>query len=164
MEGLISTFHIDWKLMLAQFVNFVIVFFVLYRFALKPLMNTMAERSATISKSLEQAKKIEDDIAATAETTKAAIKEAKQQSSEIIAAARHEAEGRKDTIVKEAEQKVAQVVAQAKVQIESEKQAMLEAVKGEAAQMIVMATEKILHHKLDEASDKKYINEMIKKL
>jgi F-type H+-transporting ATPase subunit b len=164
MESLIATFHIDWKLMIAQFVNFVIVFFVLYRFALKPLMKTMAERSATIAKSLEQAKKIEDDIAATAETTKAAIKDAKQQSAEIITAARHEAEGRKEVIIKEAEQKVAHVVAQAKVQIEAEKQAMLEAVRAEAAQLVVTATEKILHHKLDETSDKKYINEMIKKL
>ncbi len=164
MEELIQTFHIDWQLMLAQLVNFAIVFFVIYRFGLKPLLKTMTERSATIAKSLDQAKKIEEDIASTATTTKAAIKEAKDQSAEIIATARREAEGRKESIVKESEQKVAQVVSQAKVQIESEKQAMLEAVKAEAAQMIVVATEKILHHKLDEATDQKYINEMIKKL
>jgi len=164
MEELIQTFHIDWQLMLAQIINFAIVFFVIYRFGLKPVMKSMTERSATIAKSLDQAKKIEASIVATGETTAAAIKEAKQQAGEIITNARHEAESHKETIIAGAEQKVTQIVAQAKEQIESEKQAMLQAVKAEAATLIVMATSKVLQQKIDATTDRQLISDMIKKL
>ena len=57
MESIISTFHIDWKIIIAQAVNFGVVFIVLYIFALKPLSKLMAERSERISKGIDDAKK-----------------------------------------------------------------------------------------------------------
>ncbi len=56
MDSLISTFHIDWKLMVAQLINFVVVIIVLWVFALKPLKKLMDERGETIKGGLENAK------------------------------------------------------------------------------------------------------------
>lgn len=55
MDSLISTFHLDLKLMIAQVINFAIVFVVLYIFALKPLKKLMDERGKTIAGGLENA-------------------------------------------------------------------------------------------------------------
>ena len=57
MDSLISTFHIDWHLIVAQLVNFAVVILVLWRFALKPLGKLMDERGQTIAGGLENAKK-----------------------------------------------------------------------------------------------------------
>ena len=57
MESIISTFHIDWKIIIAQVINFGVVFVVLYIFALKPLSKLMAERSEKIAKGVDDAKK-----------------------------------------------------------------------------------------------------------
>ena len=57
MDSIISTFHIDWKIIIAQAVNFGVVFIVLYIFALKPLLKLMAERSGKIEKGIDDAKK-----------------------------------------------------------------------------------------------------------
>ena len=56
MESIVSTFHIDWKIIIAQAVNFGIVFTVLYIFALKPLSKLMSERSERIAKGVNDAK------------------------------------------------------------------------------------------------------------
>jgi F-type H+-transporting ATPase subunit b len=56
MESIISTFHIDWKIIIAQAINFGVVFVVLYIFALKPLSKLMTERSEKISKGIDDAK------------------------------------------------------------------------------------------------------------
>src|SRR3990167_8785703 len=56
MESIISTFHIDWKIIIAQAVNFGVVFVVLYIFALKPLSKLMAERAEKIAKGVDDAK------------------------------------------------------------------------------------------------------------
>lgn len=162
MEALVQTFHIDWKLMLAQFINFVIVFFVLYRFALKPLMKSMAERGATIAKSLEQAKQIEQEVARTSSESAKQIQEAKRQAAEVIAEAARQAELKRQNILKETEQKVVQVVAQAKEQIQSEKAQMLEEVRVEAVEAVIAATEKIIKVKITEAADRKLISQSLK--
>jgi len=57
MESIISTFHIDWKIIVAQAINFIIVFVVLYLYALKPLNKLMKERGEKIATGIEDAKK-----------------------------------------------------------------------------------------------------------
>src|SRR3989338_4149708 len=57
MESIISTFHIDWKIIIAQAVNFGVVFVVLYIYALKPLGKLMKERGEKIEAGLNDAKK-----------------------------------------------------------------------------------------------------------
>ncbi|OGI74392.1 hypothetical protein A3D42_00180 [Candidatus Nomurabacteria bacterium RIFCSPHIGHO2_02_FULL_41_18] len=57
MDSIISTFHIDWKIIIAQAVNFGIVFAVLYVFALKPLGKFMEERGKKIEAGINNAEK-----------------------------------------------------------------------------------------------------------
>ena len=56
MESFVSTFHIDWKIIIAQAINFAVVVFVLYRFAIKPLKKNLDERKNTIEQGLSDAK------------------------------------------------------------------------------------------------------------
>ena len=56
MDSIIATFHIDWKIIIAQVLNFGVVFGVLYLFALKPLMKVMRERTEKIEKGIKDAK------------------------------------------------------------------------------------------------------------
>ena len=65
MNSIITTFHIDWKIILAQAVNFAIVFAVLYFFALKPLNKLMAERAEKIAKGVNDAKTNAETLTAT---------------------------------------------------------------------------------------------------
>ncbi len=60
MDSIISTFHIDWKIIIAQAVNFAVVFTVLYIFALKPLSKLMKERSEKIQKGIADAKRSDE--------------------------------------------------------------------------------------------------------
>ena len=55
MDTLLGTFHIDWRLLVAQIINFAIVFAVLYRFVVKPLQKVMLERTAKIEQGLKDA-------------------------------------------------------------------------------------------------------------
>ncbi|MEK7471290.1 MAG: ATP synthase F0 subunit B [Patescibacteria group bacterium] len=70
MDSIISTFHIDWKIIIAQAINFGVVFVVLYIFALKPLSKLMVERSERISKGIDDAKKSNELLQQSAEEYK----------------------------------------------------------------------------------------------
>src|SRR3989344_5872281 len=60
MEEFIETFHIDWKLMIAQAVNFLIVLAVFYFLAAKPLRKLMKDRGEEIEGGLNHAKEAKE--------------------------------------------------------------------------------------------------------
>ena len=66
MEGL-SALGINGAQLLAQGINFIILFILLGVFAYKPIMKMMDERSNRIKESMEQAEKIKQQAAASEE-------------------------------------------------------------------------------------------------
>ena len=164
MEELINTFHIDWQLLIAQLVNFGIVVFVLYKFAIKPLSITMDQRTETIEKSLNDAKKIEEDLTRLAADKEQAMLEAKKQAQEIIEKARKQGEVQGKNMVDDAKKEVQTVIAAAKEQIAQEKQTMIKDVKAEVSNLVIKATAKILEKVTTKEVDAKLIEESLKEV
>ena len=162
MGSLVETFHIDIKLLIAQAINFAIVFGVLYFFVLKPLMKVMGDRTKTIEKGLDDAKKIEKNLAKAEEDYKGKINEAKKEASGILTKAMEAAESRKKETVNKAKEEIGQVINQEKAKIQAEKGAVLKEIKKEVADLVVASLEKILKEKIDHKKDKEIIRELVK--
>ena len=107
MESIISTFHIDWKIIIAQAINFAVVFVVLYIFALKPLSKLMAERSEKIAKGIDDAKTNEKLLSETREEYEAALVKARSEANKIFQDGKKEAEAKKALMLEEAKKEVA---------------------------------------------------------
>jgi F-type H+-transporting ATPase subunit b len=61
MEKLLSAFGIDYKILIAQILNFFLIFFVIYKFLLQPLNKVIQERQNKILEGLkirEESKKL----------------------------------------------------------------------------------------------------------
>ena len=110
MESLISTFHIDFRLFIAQLINFAIVFSVLYFFAFKPLVKVMTERSEKIDKSLKDADEIEKRLALTEKEQSEIIGAAKKQANLIIEEADKRGEERRNELINKAKEDIGQVI------------------------------------------------------
>ena len=61
-EGLLASLGINVTLFLFQLANFIVVALILWFLILKPLTKKMAERQAIIDQSLENAKKVEENL------------------------------------------------------------------------------------------------------
>ena len=162
MDSLIETFHIDWRLLIAQIVNFSIVFAVLYWFAFKPLARVMAERTSKIAKGLDDAKKVEERLALTQEEFNKAMSEAKKQANLILEKAGLEADARKREMIMRAKEEIGQIINQEKQKMQAEKAVTLKEIKKEVADLVVAAVEKVLGEKIDEKKDKEIIRKVIK--
>ncbi|MDP2736826.1 MAG: F0F1 ATP synthase subunit B [bacterium] len=162
MESLIETFHIDWKLFIAQIINFAIVFSVLYWFVFRPLAKVMAERSDKISKSLEDAKKVEEKLAQTKASFDQAMAEAKQQANAILEKAAADADARKQEMIAKTKEEIGQIINQEKQKMQTEKAATLKEIKKEVADLVMATVEKVLGEKIDEKKDREMIKKMIK--
>ena len=163
MENLIETFHIDLKLLIAQVINFAIVFCILYFFALKPLMKVMRDRTKKIEKSIDDAHKIEEKLSRTDEEYSKAISKAKKEANIIMEKAGAQAEDRKKEMVIKAKEEIGQIINQEKANMQAEKAKTLKEIKREVADLVVVSVEKVLEKKLDSKKDEELIRRMVKK-
>lgn len=163
MEELIKTFHIDWKLMVAQIFNFALVFWALYLIAAKPLTKLVKERKEEIEGGLENARQAEVQIK-NAHLEKAEIvKEAKKDAKQILDASQVSG---KD-ILKEAKDKAIlekeEIIKQGKMEAEKEKEKADELLRKEASVLVSQGVQKVIEGYVAKGKGEDLINAMLSK-
>lgn len=161
---ILELFGIDWKLMVAQLINFAIVVLVLWKFAVKPLTETMDKRNKEIEQGLFDAEKAKEKLEKVEEEVKEQLQETKKEAAAILEKARQQAEENKQVSVEKTKEEVEALIKKAKAQISSEKDSMVSEVKTEVSKLVVTALEKILSEGLSKDIDKKYIDKVLKDL
>lgn len=144
MESLLDAFGIDWKLLLAQLVNFGVLFVALTWFLYKPVMKTLDERKAKIAQGVLDAERAAA-AAATADADAAiVVKGAETEAEGIVSSARDLAGNEKARIMKEAETRAAAVAADAEARAQETAAKALRDSEKEIARIAVLAAEKVL--------------------
>lgn len=163
MESFITTFHIDWKIIIAQAINFIIVFFILYFLALKPLKKLMSERTRNIENGLLNAKLNNEILNKTKKEYDEVLMKAKVEAHQFFQDSKKEAEEKKSKMIEEAAKEVENIIKNGKNILEGEKVKMIEEAKIEIVSLVVKATEKLLETTDNKAFDEKVL-EKIKKM
>lgn len=159
---LISKFGIDWKLLIAQIINFAILLFVLWKFAYKPILKILEERKHKIQKGLDDAKKGEKLLEEMMERETAKMKEAEQRIGKMLEKAQQDAEHMKKEIVTQAHSQAEELLSRAKAQIQEEKDNIVKAVKSEVADIVILALSKMLSREF-KGEDQKRLSDAIQK-
>ena len=162
MESIISTFHIDWKIIIAQAINFAIVFGVLYFYALKPLGKLMEERGEKIAKGVSDAKLNAETLNKTKEMHEETLVKARAEAQVIFQNAKKEAEAKKVEMLEKAKNEVDTLINSGKKTLEAEKNKMVEEARGEIVALAMAATEKLLNTKIDKDFNGKTVKELEK--
>ncbi len=159
MESIISTFHIDWKIIVTQALNFAVVFVVLYLFALKPLNKLMAERSEKIKQGIDNSKKanellqkaIEEQKENTIKLRKASIDSQKELQKDLEKLRAENMETIKLDVEEWEKNRIKQ--------IEIDKRTIVESVKKDIVSLAMLMAQKLIG-KTDYKFDEKEINEL----
>ncbi|MDO8516162.1 MAG: ATP synthase F0 subunit B [bacterium] len=154
MESLVHNLGLDWKLLLSQAVNFLILLTVL-RFALyKPLMQMMAKRKERIEQGLEKAKEADRRLEEVSIVQKEKMKETQAQAIALIRKAEEDAKLEEKKILAAAAVKETEVLKRAEERAKAETQAAFLKVRGEAVTLvkqILVETVKLKPEAVDEA-------------
>ena len=161
MDELIKTFHIDWHLLVAQGVNFLIVLTVLYFFAVKPVMKIMRERTRLIEESIKNAEIIETNLKKSEEERQAEVNKGRREAQTIIVTAEKQAEVLHKEKLEKTRVETDKVVQSAKATISQERDQMIKSVKGELADLVVLVSEKVTAKSINDKLQKQLIDEAI---
>ena len=158
MELLTPSFGLIFWTLLA----FIIVFFILKKYAWKPILNSLNQREKGIADSL-----------ATAERVRAEMAELKSENEELLAQAREEravmlkeARDIKERIVNDAKEQAkteaSKIMAETQQAIEQQKMAAMTDVKNQIGKMVIEVAEKILRKELgDKEAQEAHIKDLV---
>ncbi len=152
---LLSKLGIDWKLLLAQIINFTILAVVLMKFLYKPVLATLDRRSKMIEKSISDSHEASEKLKNIEKMERERTQEAHKQIGSMLDKAKQEAEEMKKAIVDEARRASDDMLARTHVQLKEEKARMLAEAKAELSQIVVDAASKILEREYSEADQKR---------
>ncbi len=162
MDTLIETFHLDFKMLIAQMVNFAIVFFVLHRYAFKPLLGTIDERNKKIEKGLDDAQKFEEKLQAAEDDYNKKMDEAKRESHKAIEAAVNKGDIKRKEMIEKAREDIGVIINQEKEKMQEEKEKTLKEIKAEVVDLVAASLEKILEAKSGDEAEKALIKKSVK--
>lgn len=147
--------------LIAQILNFLVLVFVLAKFAYKPLLGIMEERKNKIAGDLEAAEKAKNDAEAVKAEYAAKLADARQEAQAIIDNARKTAQAAHDKIMADTKVEQEQYVAAQKEIIATEKNKAMDEVRAQVISLSMIAAGKIVEQKLDSEEDKQLASKIV---
>lgn len=147
MQEFIETFHIDWMAMIAQVLNFGLVFLALYVLAAKPLRKLIKERGEEIAGGLADAKVNAETLKATKEEYDKALAKARVEANALFEKGKKDAEVNRVELIEKAKNEAKTILDNTRKTLEADKVKIVEDAKKEVASLVISATEKILKEK-----------------
>ncbi len=152
---------IDWQVLLAQLINFGILFGLLFFLLYKPMRRMLDERSARIKESMDQAEQIKEQLARTDEQVKEQLEAARKEGQGILAQAAQMGERLKEEAREGAKQEAETIVARARGEIERERDEAIEDLRSQFADLAIAAAEKVVSETLDKEKHRRLIDEVL---
>ena len=162
MEELLTSFGINLPSLIAQVVNFVVLFGLLYLVAYKPVMRILDERSRRIKESMEQTEQIKLQAASAEEETKKLIAAASQEGQELLNRAAKTGEEMKQKSRQEAVETGEAMITRARAEIQSERDDAVDSLRQEFADLTITAAEKVIERSLDKKAHQELIDKVLK--
>src|SRR3954469_10108871 len=150
-----------WGNLLWQCIAFLILLFLLRRFAYGPVVRTLDERANRIRESMEQAEQIKADNAAAAQRASQIIAEAQSQTRDMLSQAQQMSQRTISAAQAEAREQREKLLVDAHKQIEVDTQRAKDELRREVARLAIMAASKVVGKSLDTPDHYRLVDEAL---
>ena len=160
MEGL-AKLGINPAILLAQVVNFIVLFVLLYLVAYKPILKMLDKRSQAVEESMKQTEYIKEQVAHAEEESRKRIEAASKEGQEVIARATRTGEEVRQKAQQDAQKDGETLITRAKTEIQRERDDAIGELRREFADLTILAAEKVIQKSLDKESHRQLIDKTL---
>lgn len=161
MSELLSSIGINWKVLVAQIINFAILLFILQRFLYKPLISMLNNRRDEIAKAHNGAKDIEKRLKDIEDAKEAKMNEARKKSVELIKKAEADAVMSAERIVADAKADMARLSSEERVKMTREREKLMQEATRHLGETVAAAVEKTVGDVMDEKTSHKLVEQAL---
>ena len=161
MEKLISEFSIG--LFFWQTIIFILLIFLLKKYAWKPILDAVNEREEGIKNALLSAEKAKEEMASLQSDNEETLKKARSERDSLLKEAREIKQQLIDDAKNEAQSEAKKIISQAQETIQNEKKAAISELKNQVATLSIDIAEKVLKEKLsDDKTQMNLVKDLVK--
>ena len=156
--------QLDPGLFVWTILTFLLLVFVLAKFAWKPLLKMLQDREDMVRSSLEDAEKAKSELERLNEESEAIMAKARSEAQSILADGKAAAEKVKEDIIAKSKEQANKIREDAGNQIQVEKDKAISEIKKEVVNLTLSVAEKLIQKNLSDADNKSLIEESLKKV
>jgi F-type H+-transporting ATPase subunit b len=160
LEGL-KKLGFDAPTLIAQIINFTILFVLLYLLAFRPVTRWLDKRAAKIKESLDQSERIKAQAAQAEEEFKKRIEEASKAGQDVINRATRTADEVRRQGQQRALEEAQALLTRARNEIQRERDEALGSLRREFADLTIAAAEKVIERSLDKQAHRDIIDKVL---
>ncbi len=151
-------------LMFWTLIIFGLLFFVLSRFAFKPLFAAVEAREKALEDAIEGAKRDRAETEALLSQQRAQLEAARNEAQAIIAASRETAEKMRSDLLAQTKQQQEEMIEQARRTISGEKAAAIADLRREAIDLAIAGASRVIEQNLDSDNNRKIVESFLSSL
>jgi F-type H+-transporting ATPase subunit b len=150
--------------MIWTLIAFGVTMLLLKRLAFPRIVEALDKRQRAIEDSIDTAERTRTEAEELLAEYRQRLKEARAQADEIVARARRSAEVHERESHEKAKAKHDELMEQTRREVEAETRRAIQEIRREVADLTIMATEKVTRKSLDEADQKRLVEEALREL
>jgi len=144
--------------------TFLVLVGLLARFAWRPLMEALERRQATIAKSLEDARRAQEELQRLQRESAQMLATARAEAEAIVSRSRSDAEALREELKQKARAEAAAIVRNAERQIQLETARAVQQIRREAVDLSVTIASKILRRQVSKEDNEGLIEETLQQV
>jgi F-type H+-transporting ATPase subunit b len=164
IQGIASTFGIDWPHLSAQIISFSIVCALLYALAYRPILQILEARRRQIAQGLANAEKIEAELAQTRAERQNVLRRAREEAAKFVEEARVAAARVRAQETQKATVAAEQILAKARETTERDRSRMLGELKREIGRLVVRTSSAVTGKILTPDDQRRLLEETARQL
>ena len=156
--------HFSWETVVYAIAAFLILYWLLNRYAFGPLFKMLEQRTEHIKQEIVSAEHNREQSEKLLAEQKAAIEQARKEAYDIIEQSRVTSAKQAEDIIRASRDESTRLKNEAMKEIEHEKNRAIVALRNEVSAMSVLIASKIIEKQIDETSQKEVIDHYLKEV
>jgi F-type H+-transporting ATPase subunit b len=157
-------FKLDPGLAIWTWIIFGVLFFLLWKYALPPLIRSIRDREERIALSVDKAARIERRLAEIEQEHAEMTRKARAEADDVLRRTRQEAETVRERLLQKAEKDAQEILQRVHGEIAEERAAAVEGLRQEVAGLVLEAAEQLVGRSFDSREDRKRAEELAETL
>jgi len=143
---------------------FLLVLFILGKFAWRPMLSALDAREKGIQGSIDEAGKLRAEAQEMLEEHRRQLADARRQAQEIVASGREAGERLRREVETRAREESERMLERARSEIERERDHAMDALRRESVELALSAASRLLREKLDSSTDRALVEDYLGRL
>ncbi len=153
-----------WTMIILHAVNLVILLWVIYHFAGKPIAKALVDRAESVSKEIDEASRLHEEAKGLLEQYETKLAGLEAATTEILEGFRTQGEAEKQRLVEEAKNDAERIRRDAERSAQNEYARARERLEAEVVDLAIAAAEKAIRDKLTPADHRRLTGEYLSRL